>query len=60
MKEIKTIEKAIKLLTERRGFKIEDLREAKYRIYDEDISFIVETDKELINYANEQRQEELY
>jgi len=60
MEEIKTIEEAIKLLTERRGFQVEDYSKVRYRVYDEDIDDLYDSDEELINYANDQAKEDLY
>lgn len=54
MIKIETIEEAIKLLTEKRGFTIEETK--KWNICDEDINEFMD-DEELILYANEQARE---
>lgn len=59
MEKIRTIEQAIKFLTEKRGFKVEDLRKVKYKVYDEEIEDYYENEEHLINYAIDQSQEEL-
>ena len=56
--EIMNIREAIKLLEEVRGFKVE-LVTYKYRVSDEDGSFIIKDDAELISYAEDQKMDEL-
>lgn len=52
---IKTVEEAIKFLEEKVGTHTQDLRKVSWRVYDEDFSCNFNTDKELIDYANEQK-----
>ena len=49
------VEEAIEFLENERGTHTEDLTRVKYRVYDEDFSFYVNSDKELIAYAEEQK-----
>ena len=57
MKKIKTIDEAIEFLEKVRRTYVEDLREVSFRIYDENFSFYVKSVKELIDYANEQKED---
>ena len=54
---IKTIKEAIEFLTKERGFTIEDKRDIIYKISDEDMDWEIRTEKELIDYANDQLSE---
>ncbi len=51
----KTAKEAIAYLEEIRGTHVEDLRKIKYRVYDENFTLYVKSDKELIDYANDQK-----
>jgi len=50
------IREAIKFLEEERGTTVEDLTKVKYRVYDEEFSFMTNSDKEVIDYAIEQKE----
>ena len=50
------IKKAISFL-ESIGTLTKDLSKVKYMVYDEDFSCYMNSDKELIDYANEQKQD---
>lgn len=54
IEEITDVKEAIKLLEEKRDFKVEDMQKIKYRIHDEDIDFFIESDEELLRFANDQ------
>ena len=53
--EIKTINQAVEFL-ETIGIDVDDVSHYKYKVYDNDFSDFVETDKDLIDYANEQQE----
>ena len=57
---IKTIREAINFLEKERGFEINDLRAFKWEIIDEDINFKTRTNQEVIDYANEQKENGSY
>lgn len=58
MKEIKNVDEAIKFLTRERGFKIEDISKFKWKISDSEFSEYFKTDKDLINFAINQKESE--
>lgn len=55
-KMIKTTEEAIKLLEEKRGFDVKDIRKFNWIVKDEELNEMM-TDEELIHYANDQSYE---
>ena len=55
MAEMKTVKRAIEFLTKKANSSV-DVLHYKYRVFDEDFSVFLKTDKELINYANEQKE----
>ena len=55
--EINTTEEAIKVLTEQRGFDVENINVFKWRISDEEFKEELKTDEELIFFAREQAKE---
>lgn len=57
IKQIKTTQEAIKLLTEERGFDVSDVSMYKWKVGDEDFTELLKTDEQLINFANDQAQE---
>ena len=57
--EINNVKDAIKFLNDERGTDVDDVSLWKWKIYDEDFTFFVKTDKELIDYAVEQQQDVL-
>jgi len=52
-KKIKTTDEAIEFLSEKAGIKTE-IVDYKYRVSDQDFNCSIKTDKDLIDYANEQ------
>lgn len=54
-KEIKSVNKAIEYLREKAGIDTKIVN-YKYRVSCEDFNVSIKTDKELIDYANEQRE----
>ena len=55
MTEIKTVDEAIRFLSEKVGISTEIVR-YKYRVSDMDFDCPIRTDKDLIDYANEQKE----
>ena len=55
MREIKTVEEAIKFVSDKAGISTE-IVDYKYRVFYEDFNSPIRTDKELIDYANEQKE----
>jgi len=55
MDEIKTVDEAIRFLSEKVNISTE-IVDYKYRVFDEDFNCPVRTDKDLIDYANEQKE----
>ena len=54
MVEIKTVDEAIKFLSDKVCISTE-IVDYKYRVWDEDFNVPIKTDKDLIDYANEQK-----
>lgn len=56
MRKITDINEAIKYLREMVNVNVEDISDLKYNIWDEDMNFYCDSDKTLIDYANEQKE----
>jgi len=54
--EIKTIEEAIKYLEEKAGINVMERNKAKWDVWDDDFDDVINTDEDLIDYANEQKE----
>lgn len=55
MIKIENVEDALKFLRETGNFNVHDISKFKYWVKDEDVNFMLENDKELTDYACEQR-----
>jgi hypothetical protein len=57
MKKLKTVEEAVEFLEKKAGINVAvNHKFYKYNIWDLDINEQIETDKDLIDYANEQKE----
>lgn len=54
--EIKTVKEAIRFLEKDMAFTVQDITKLKWAISDVDVLNTFETDEELIEYANEQKE----
>ena len=52
---IETIEEAIEFLETKLNISVEDYSKVKWKVYDEDFTDFVDSDNDLIDYANEQQ-----
>lgn len=55
-KMITTTEQAIDFLEKKAGISVKDVSSYKYKVFDEDFTDFIKTDKELIEYAKEQQE----
>lgn len=55
-KEITDVKQAIKYIEKKVNISVTDVSDLKYHLYDEDLNFYLCSDKELIDYANEQKE----
>ena len=58
MEEIKTIEEALDYIRRYLNISVTDVSKDKWHLLDEDIDFNLSSDRELIEYANEQKEAE--
>lgn len=54
--KIKSVNEAIKYLKEIAGIRVVNIKVYKYKVLDEDFECYMRTNKELIDYANEQKE----